>query len=313
VIWINWRQQRTETLIAAAILALLALLLVPTGIHMANAYHHEGLSACLGQNTSESCGEAVGSFISRFEPTGNLIAWLTLVPGLVGALFAAPFVLELENGTYRLAWTQSVTRGRWIAGKLAMAIGATLLVALVLTVTLTWWRTPLVHLEGRMDPSVFDSEGTVVFGYALFALGLSLAVGVIWRRAVPALIVSFIGYFAARLFVDTSLRQHLVAPLSATWSRRGGEPASLHHAWVITENPSDRLGNPVRPTLLDHCLKTPTGSSKCLAERGEGFVHAVYQPASHFWALQGIETALFAGVGIALIAFAAWWTHQRTA
>jgi hypothetical protein len=40
-------------------------------------------------------------------------------------------------------------------------------------------------------------------------------------------------------------------------------------------------------------------------------MHAVYQPASDFWPLQGLETALFAGVALMLIAFAAWWTHQR--
>ena len=46
VIWVGWRQQRTETLIAAAILAAIAALLVPTGLAMASAYHHDGLAAC---------------------------------------------------------------------------------------------------------------------------------------------------------------------------------------------------------------------------------------------------------------------------
>ncbi len=42
-------------------------------------------------------------------------------------------------------------------------------------------------------------------------------------------------------------------------------------------------------------------------------MHAVYEPASRFWLLQGIETALFGGIALVLILFAAWWTHQRTA
>ena len=45
---------------------------------------------------------------------------------------------------------------------------------------------------------------------------------------------------------------------------------------------------------------------------GNGSMHAVYHPASQFWALQGIETALFAGTGLGLLAFAAWWTRTRT-
>ena len=46
VIWVAWRQQRTETLIAVVVLALLAALLVPTGLEMASRYDHDGLSAC---------------------------------------------------------------------------------------------------------------------------------------------------------------------------------------------------------------------------------------------------------------------------
>jgi hypothetical protein len=39
-------------------------------------------------------------------------------------------------------------------------------------------------------------------------------------------------------------------------------------------------------------------------------MHAVYHPASHFWALQLRETALFGITGAALLAFAAWWTAR---
>jgi hypothetical protein len=322
MIWVGWRLQRTEVLIAAAIFAILAALLVPTGIEMASAYHRDGLSACLSQNTSDGCNQAIQAFTSRFDRLRNLIAWFTVIPGLIGVLLAAPFVLELDNGTYRLAWTQSITRRRWIVSKLGLSIAAALLVALALTLLETWWHTPFVHLQGRMENSVFDSEGTVIFAYTLFALGLAIAVGAVWRRAVPALVVAFTGYFAARIFVDTWLRQHLVTPLSATWPvlvrehaglrTFGGEPANLNHAWVISENPSDKLGHPAS-VLVGVCGKARVTSGNCLAHHGLGYMHAVYEPASRFWLLQGLETAIFAGIALVLIGFAAWWTHERTA
>jgi hypothetical protein len=40
-------------------------------------------------------------------------------------------------------------------------------------------------------------------------------------------------------------------------------------------------------------------------------MHAVYHPASHFWALQAIETAIFGGLALAMLALAAWWVHER--
>jgi hypothetical protein len=42
-------------------------------------------------------------------------------------------------------------------------------------------------------------------------------------------------------------------------------------------------------------------------------MHAVFEPASRFWTLQGVETGIFAGAALAMILFAAWWTHQRAA
>ncbi len=34
-------------------------------------------------------------------------------------------------------------------------------------------------------------------------------------------------------------------------------------------------------------------------------------PADRFWALQAMETALFLGLALALVAFAFWWVRRR--
>jgi hypothetical protein len=55
------------------------------------------------------------------------------------------------------------------------------------------------------------------------------------------------------------------------------------------------------------------------ARRGRGLAQIrhdgehPHHPASHFWSLQIIETALFGGIALALLAFAAWWIHERIA
>ena len=151
----------------------------------------------------------------------NLLPWLNLIPGVIGVALAAPLLLELESGTYRLAWTQSVTRRRWLAVKLGMTVLAAALAALAMTALVTWWRTPLDRLHGRLE-NVFDFEGSVGVGYVLFALGLSLAIGVVWRRTVPAVIAGFAGYVVARVFVQNWLRERFASPLETTWSARSG-------------------------------------------------------------------------------------------
>jgi hypothetical protein len=303
MLWVGWRQQRTETIIAAALLALLAVVLVPTGLQLASAYHSDGLAACAGLTPSQSCQGAIDSFFGRFGHLGDMLAWITLVPGVVGLLLAAPLVTQLEHGTHRLDWTQSITRGRWLTGKLGLAVATAVAAAVVLTLLVTWWRTPFVHLQGRMSNSTYDSEGTVVAAYALFALGLAAAIGVVWRKAVPSFVAGFAGYFAARIFVDTWLRQRLVSPVSKTWPMQSSGP-DLNSAWVLQEYPLNQHGRP-----LTHAACTPGAGGEC-AFPGGGFMHAVYHPASHFWALQIRETAMFGVTGAALLAFAAWWTAR---
>ncbi len=315
MIWVSWRRQRTETLITAGLLALLAALLVPTGIEMASAFDRDGIGACLGPQPGQACSSALASFNARFDSLNSFIAWLTLIPGIVGVLLAAPLVIELEQRTHRLAWTQSISRARWLAGKLGFAVAVALAASLVFTLLVTWWRAPIVRIDGRMDQSVFDSEGTVVFGYTLFALGIAAAVGVVWRRAAASLVVGFVGYFAVRVFVDTWLRQRFLAPVTATFHLLDNGPDKLRHAWVFNQYPSDRAGHQVR-IPFNLCGPPPAGGGKppdignCLADHGV-FMHATYLPATRFWALQGIETALFGGVAILLLAFAAWWTYRR--
>ena len=66
------------------------------------------------------------------------------MPGIIGIFWGAPLVArELEAGTFRLAWTQSVTRTRWLAVKLGVVGLASMAVAGLLSLMVTWWASPL--------------------------------------------------------------------------------------------------------------------------------------------------------------------------
>jgi hypothetical protein len=304
-----WRLQRTETLIVLGILVLLAALLVPTGISMSNAYHQDGLGACLSINPNSGCVNAISGFQTRFQSLWNVGNFFTLVPGLIGVALAAPFILDLEHGTYRLAWTQSITRGRWLAGKIGLPILAVLLASGVLILLFTWWRTPEANLDGRLDTGVYDTTGTVVIGYTLFALGLALALGVLWRRSAAALTVAFIGYFAVRIVCDIWLRNHLIAPLHAAW-KGARQPNFLYNAHVISIS-AYRHGHQLFSSVGNgfnggHVAVQAPGASHAI-------FHATYIPASDFWPLQLTETGLFVGLAALLIGLAVWWTRERVA
>ena len=50
-----------------------------------------------------------------------MTALVLVVPALIGMFWGAPIIAhELETGTFRLAWTQSVSRLRWLLVKLGL-------------------------------------------------------------------------------------------------------------------------------------------------------------------------------------------------
>ena len=85
---------------------------------------------------------------------------------------------ERETGTVQFAWTQLVTRWRWLSAKtgwllLAGAVSGGAVAGLV-----TWWYAPLNALhQNQFQPGYFDLQGIVPIGYAVFAVALGIAAG----------------------------------------------------------------------------------------------------------------------------------------
>jgi hypothetical protein len=318
MIWVGWRQQRVEMLIAAAMLAVLAGIAIPIGVHTASVYTHEGLAACAGNANPATCGTSVGSFLLRFNGLNLLLTWSSILPALAALLFAAPFVLDLDSGTYRLYWTQSITRRRWIVTKLTLSLAASVAVAACLVAVATWSRSPLDHLNGRMSINAYDTEGIVPIAYAVFVLGVAVAIGALWRRTVPALLVAFAVYVVGRAFMDSWLRQRLLSPVKTTWLASGSGP-NLNQALVINQFVSDKNGHQLSSSA-GLCIRGSGGlfphTNVCVHPAARGahvYATALYQPASRFWALQSVEFGIVAGLGLLLVLVAGWWTQRRIA
>jgi len=315
--WLAWRQQRTEALLIALAIALLALLLIPIGIHMANVYDNDHIAACITSD-SESCNALLMNFQDQFHGITSLFNWLQLLPGILGALLAAPLVLELEQGTYRLAWTQSISRRRWLLTKLAVLAAGLLIASALLSVLLTWWRQPLDELQGRFEENSFSFEGVVPYAYILFAAALALAAGVVLRRVAASFAIALIGFFTARFFITDRLRPHFMDPI-VTRLKDSPAQGKFHDAWVLN-GPSlvDKNGNRPSRELVSQCIGTgqkPLSgpvplAHDCLEKLGL-YTRIEYHPASRFWTFQWIEAGIYLGLAAALACFAVWWVLKR--
>jgi hypothetical protein len=313
--WLTWRQHRGQLIAAAAILSILAVFLVTTERSMTSYLHTTGLGACLA--SQRDCGAISQLFENRYSGLLGDAAYLNFLPLLVGLFWGAPLIArELEHGTHRLVWTQTVSRRRWLTVKLITFVSAAVIAALTLSRLLSWWFGPFAHVGfgqgfSRMDVNIFDFEGIVPIGYTLFALALGTAAGVVIRRTVPAMVITVTGFLVARFGVQ-ALRGHFLTPLQASYPPFGQDPLVRHGDWVIQTHLVDRLGHTFPDQLI---LQTCPGSGpetlRCAIARG---IHQVdlYQPVSRFWAFQEIEFAIFLALTIALIGVTLWWTIRRT-
>ncbi|MFG2784896.1 hypothetical protein ACGFY7_44635 [Streptomyces prunicolor] len=109
---------------------------------------------------------------------------------------------ELESGTARLAWTQSVTPARWLTAKLTAAAvpltaGTTLLALLFAWV---WTTDQDVLVTNWSWDRVLVPAGPLSVALVLFALAVGTLAGVALGRALPALAVAAGVTYAARYF-----------------------------------------------------------------------------------------------------------------
>ncbi len=322
MIWLTWRQYRMEALISGGLLAALGLLLVTTGIDMANAFQSAGVGHCLTpQSEGVTCGVIIDSFTRRFGALAGMTGWLNFLPLGLAVLLAAPFVIELEHGTYRLAWTQSITRTRWLTIRLLVIGAAAIAASLVFTLMMTWWRGPWDQLDGRLQPNnAFDFEGLMPTAYLLFAVALILLLGTLLRRTVPALGIAAVVYVVTRLSVQSFVRPNFLAPLA---DRGGGSPAFSRLDWQLGGGGfMDRHGHALSDDfVLNLCASKPGGPTAAQRQPKDAFINCLhshgisqfttFQPANRFWTFQAMEATLYLGLIALLIGVTVWWVRRR--
>jgi hypothetical protein len=339
MIRLTWMQFRVQALLAIGGLTIAAIVLALTGPHLVHLYD----TTVANCSAHGDCPAATTALINNGDKVGIVLRVVVeVVPALIGLFWGAPLVArELETGTYRLAWTQ-VTRTRWTAVKLGLLGLASMAVAGVLSLMVTWWSSPLDRV--RMTPfTSFDQRGLVPVGYAAFAFVLGVTAGVLIRRTLPAMATALGGFAAARLVVAHWGRPYLVSPLQitipdTTIAATGSSSASGApdpRDWVISDQTINAKGHVIGQfgivgpsgnttvSLGAHGIaiqgagscpslhsQTPRNVQRCVDQLRVREV-LTYQPIGHYWALQWIELAIFLGAAVALSGLCLWWVRRR--
>jgi hypothetical protein len=327
MIWLTWRQFRTQALTALAVLAAAAAYVLATGMRLRHAYSAD-LVSCRPQN---DCFGVLNGLQEQYIGPLQLAEMLVLAaPGLIGIFWGAPLIAgELERGTHLMTWNQSVTRRRWLTVKLSCVALSCVLTAGLLSLLLTWWASPLDTLAGnRFATLAFNARDIAPLGYAAFAFALGVAIGLLIRRTLPAMALTLALFIAVQVVVTAGVRPHLrpadtltrpvnqatmTQALRADRSDTATGPVTIDlpapaGSWLQSESPVlSSAGQPIQTRDITACWNrqfSQAGASgkagspdlaplgACLAPKNL-HVEITYQPADRYWQLQWIETAFY--------------------
>lgn len=320
MIWLAWRLIRTQTLVFFAILIALVFALRVAGTQLRHQF--EVVNSCV----QHGCTNYSYSFNFGEELGGHYLGQIIVyaLPAITGMFWGAPLIArELSTGTARTAWTQSVTRTRWLTAKLALTGTASIAATATLSLSANWWFTPFQNFDNnsRFDPSAFDVHGLAPIGYAAFGFTLGALAGVIWRRTIPAMVTTLVGYIAARIAVTEWVRPNFQTPrtfieslnsLNASLNSNPesgffGFPSLTSNAndWVASSKLIDPSGHVVNPRS--------TGDTQSQAYIDTLRVVVRYQPANRYWPFQIYETLVYSVVAAALTCGSFWLLRRRSA
>jgi ABC-type transport system involved in multi-copper enzyme maturation permease subunit len=302
--FVFWKLYHNRLIVAASAFVIYLAVLIPSGIHFAHVYHL-ALLTCSATKSCDNLGNTL------FQGSGLLLDLVVAtigIPALIGMFWGAPLIAkEFEDGTQQFAWTQSVTRKRWVLTLTWWSVLGAVVFTSLMTALITWWRAPENSLFGRFSPPMFDLQGVVPIAYALFAISLGIALSVLFRRVLPAMATTLGVFVAVRVLVYLYVRPHYLAPLHRVLPL--GTPTHWSpDDWGLAKeimDPSGRIASNGLASIPAACHNALFDNSvmQCLATHGYRALF-IYQPANRFWTFQWMETGIFVALAAACLAFA---------
>ncbi|MFB7849625.1 MULTISPECIES: ABC transporter permease [unclassified Streptomyces] len=281
-------QHRRSLWAACALLVLGIALVVGLRIWVATSYER-----CADGDTTR-CGD--GTYLPTYARTtaetyladgGTAVLVLA---GLIGVFTAGPLIArELESGTFRFVWAQSVSPARWLAARIALPAVLAAAGTTVLVLVYRWGRSALrgdTRELGWYASGVHPALGPTAVAYALLAVAVGALCAVLVRRTL--LSMGLTAVVLGTVMLGFGKRRHELWPTVRVLGRHTWEGSP----WIVETGMLTPSG---RELYWKDCFGrglSPDEHASCLTDRGGVTLFTDYHPASHFWPLQLVESTI---------------------
>lgn len=301
MLWLTWRQHRTQVLVTTALLAVLGVTLLVNGLSAAGFAAQNPPPATDCMSDVSACVTYTRGMMGLMWSVGDILALLPLLaPAMIGAFWGAPLLAgEFERGTHQLTWTQSVTRRRWLIAKIGGLGAAVTLGGLALGATVNAWLTVFdapAFPVNYLGQSWFRLVGVLPAVWWLSAFVLGVALGALFRRTLPAMGVTL----AVCAVVFFGLR--VAPPFYATPERAVQTTVAGNSvpddSMIVDDFWTDGSGTRLTSQNVELALAVPCGTDPGTTEYAtcsfrQGYRQTVeFHPESRFWRFQWTEAGI---------------------
>ncbi|MGI5506135.1 ABC transporter permease [Lentzea sp. CA-135723] len=320
--WVVWRQQRAVflTLTIGLAVSVVAILLLKAGMVADLAARDivdcvpKGLPGCMGTPAAEF----QNIWFDRLHIAQGTVM---VAPVLIGVFVGAPlFAREFEQGTHALAFTQSVSRTRWMTTKFLVAALPALVVVAVYQVVVHSW----LDAAGKLGPlatgpfyvTTFDAQGVSPVAYTLFAYTLGMFAGALFRRTLVAMTLT-LGLFVVARVVLAVTREFLVTPTRVLSDDLDDHSPYERGPLVVESGYLDAKGAVIAdPAPLMNCAgrtnaQGVTDFEVCYRENGLAQKFTDVIPIDKAATLHLLEASVFAGFAVLFVLGSVWAVRRQ--
>jgi hypothetical protein len=274
---VTWIQHKTGLISIAILFAVFAIVLLVTG----QAAHHS-----FGEYVANACGSTTTPHVAKclavhdtmavqYSSGSNFVQLASRAVTLLAAIFLGVPLLsrELESGSYRFAWSQGIGRVRWALLKSTLLGVSLMILTFALSIALQWYLAPFngVGFTNRWIPGEFDITYLSLPLWAGFAFFLSVLIGAIARKVIPAM-ASAMAAVAVLVVLAFAYLDKWVLSISALVYRIPVDQGFAPNTGTINSASSTGVAGPRGAWMLNGWITTRSGAVLDKASRASLFI-----------------------------------------